>query len=61
MLPPDEDAELWKEGLVTFGSFVVFGSVRTLALLRHCQDMQDRAKSEAGSEATNARFLSSLP
>jgi len=30
MLPPDEDAELWKEGLVTFGSFVIFGSVPLL-------------------------------
>jgi VIT1/CCC1 family predicted Fe2+/Mn2+ transporter len=33
MLPPDEDAELWKEGLVTFLSFVFFGSVPLLTYL----------------------------
>ena len=33
VMPPEDTSDLWKEGLVTFLSFVVFGSVPLLAYI----------------------------
>lgn len=44
VMPPEDMSDLWKEGLVTFLSFVVFGSVPLLSAVHQVQHLDQRSE-----------------